>query len=44
MSKIIISKLNKKKKKLEKRFEGEIIVGDWYSFTNYLKVIKIDKG
>ena len=43
ISKIILSKLNKSTKKLQKRFEGDIMVGDWYSFTNYLKVLKIGK-
>lgn len=40
---IILSKMNKTKKSLKKRFEGEICLGDWYSFTNYLQVLKINK-
>ena len=35
--------MNKSKKKLEPKFKGEVMVGDWYSFTNYLKVKKLSK-
>ncbi len=39
---IILSKMNKRKTALKSKFQGEICVGDWYSFTNYLKVLKIN--
>lgn len=31
-----------KKNKLQKKWNGDIAIGDWFSFTNYLKIHAID--
>ena len=36
--------ITEKKLKLPKKWTGVIKVGDWYSYTNYVKVLEINKN